>query len=226
MRSSPSLSDPWERSEVLLPLSVWASRRRGRSLRSATEEVLALKREADDVISISDSLNNLGWDALLSGDIDRAIPSLEEAVAIARELGDTFRLTLAIGNLGHAAVLQERYAEGLGLFRETLAPLPPPRRPAGGPGGRARPRGGHRRPGSGRARRSARRDPAGADGGGRARLPGDVARAASTGRSELARDRLGPDRVAALEGEIRDPTLELALELLDAQTTSIASPNE
>ena len=42
----------------------------------------------------------------------------------------------------------------------------------------------------------------------------------------LARDRLGPERAAALEREIREPTLELALELLDAQTTSIASPNE
>ncbi len=42
----------------------------------------------------------------------------------------------------------------------------------------------------------------------------------------LACDRLGPERVAALESEIREPTLELALELLDAQTTSIASPNE
>jgi hypothetical protein len=42
----------------------------------------------------------------------------------------------------------------------------------------------------------------------------------------LAFDRLGPRRVAALEREQCNPSLELALELLDAQTTSIASPNE
>ena len=48
----------------------------------------------------------------------------------------------------------------------------------------------------------------------------------SSAALELARERLGPDRVAALEGEIRDARLEVALELLDAQMTSIASPNE
>jgi hypothetical protein len=43
----------------------------------------------------------------------------------------------------------------------------------------------------------------------------------------LARTRLGPERVAALEAEIGAPTLELALELLDASgRTGIASPND
>ena len=46
------------------------------------------------------------------------------------------------------------------------------------------------------------------------------------GRLARARTRApGPERVRR-ERELREPTLELALELLDAQSTSIASPNE
>src|SRR6202007_1971803 len=41
-----------------------------------------------------------------------------------------------------------------------------------------------------------------------------------------ARERLGPERVAALEAEAGEPTLDHALELLDAsQSTSVASPS-
>src|SRR5205823_10409026 len=83
----PQLADPWERSEVLLPLSG------GQVAHNIVEEVVALKREAGDVIAISDSLNNVGWDALIRRDFDRATANLEEAVAIARELDDTFRIT-------------------------------------------------------------------------------------------------------------------------------------
>jgi hypothetical protein len=61
------LTDRWERSEVLLPLSCGLLEDH-----TLKEEVLALKREVGDVIATSDSLNNIGWDALLSGDVDRA----------------------------------------------------------------------------------------------------------------------------------------------------------
>ena len=97
------LSDPWERSEVLLPLSATELELSTRS--ALGEEVLRLKRETGDIIGVSDSLNNLGWDALLAGEPERAIAKLEEAAAIARELHDTFRLSLAVGNLGLAAVM-------------------------------------------------------------------------------------------------------------------------
>ena len=40
-----------------------------------------------------------------------------------------------------------------------------------------------------------------------------------------ARERLGPKRVVELQAGVSEPSLELALEL-DAQSTSIASPNE
>jgi predicted ATPase/class 3 adenylate cyclase len=219
------ISDPWERSEVLLPLSAGEHGGGTGSGRSATEEVLALKREAGDLMATSDSLNNIGWDSLLSGDYDDAVGKLEEACAIARELEDAFRLNLAVCNLGLAAVFQERYGDGMELLRESLLLCL---------------RRGDRRGGAETVLGLA----AATGGLGMDELAvqldsiqdavfaesGIVYPATLDERLaqpvELARERLGPERVAALEGELRDPTFELALELLDAQTTSIASPNE
>src|SRR5262249_16248179 len=113
------LSDPWARSEVLLPLSC-AEFDDESTTADAAAGVLTLKREVGDLVAISDALNNLGYDALLFGDYDQALGHLEEAVAIARDLDDTFRLTLAIGTLGLLAVVQERYGEGIRLLRECL----------------------------------------------------------------------------------------------------------
>src|SRR5262249_18437439 len=73
-----------------------------------------------DAIAISDSANNVGWDALVSGDADRAAPYLEEALEIARNLNDTFRMTLAVNNLAHVAVVREQYVEAVELNREGL----------------------------------------------------------------------------------------------------------
>jgi predicted ATPase/class 3 adenylate cyclase len=215
------LSDPWERSEVLLALSGAGPDWSG----TASAEVVALKREAGDIIATSDALNNLGWDALFNEDYDTAIRLLEEAVAIARELADTFRLTLAVSNLGNAAVLQGRYADALPLLRESLLLCV---------------RRGDLRGGV---------EPIAALAAATAGLGLDelavrfeaIERRLSTdsgillapflaerfGRPlGLAHDRLGPERVAALEGETHHPSLEEALELVDAQITSIASPNE
>ena len=213
------LSDPWERSEVLLALGAAEFGDGAGDMQPVAEEVLALKREAGDVIAISDALNNLGWDALLKGDYDRAIPSLEEAVAIARQLDDTFRMTLGACNLGLAAVLQGRYADAVQQLRETLDLC---------------------------IRRGDRRCGAEA-------VLGLAAAAAGLGENELAVrldaiqrfvmdeagivyvptsvERLGRllelahDRAGVAAADAREPSLELALELLD-QSTSIASPNE
>jgi predicted ATPase len=222
------LADPWERSEVLLPLA--AGGLEDASLRSKEpsefEEFLALKRETGDVIATSDSLNNVGWDALLRGDFDRATANLEEAVEIARELGDTFRLTLAVCNLGLAAVLQERYTDAVELLRETL--LLSIRR-------------GDRRCGAeavlglaaavaglGEDELSVKLDAIQ-----RALMAdaGIVYEAQMLERLEpirsLARRRLGPDRAALAETTAQPATLERGLELLDAsQSTNIASPSE
>jgi hypothetical protein len=88
--------------------------------RQVSDEVVVLKRQVGDVIATSDSLNNVGWEALLRGELDLAAVYLEEALEIAREIDDTFRMTLAIGNLSHLAVRQQRYADAVDLARECL----------------------------------------------------------------------------------------------------------
>jgi predicted ATPase/class 3 adenylate cyclase len=216
------VSDPWERSEVMLALSAEADFGK----RTLCEQVVALKREVGDMIAISDSLNNVGWDALLAGDADRAISSLEEALEIARELGDTFRITLAAANLGHAAVAQERYSDAVHLLREALVLCL---------------RRGDRR-GGGEAVLGLAAAVAGA-GDDELAVRLDAIRRGMMEEAGIvyppsllavfdpllqsARTRLGPDRARALEADPGVPTLELALELLDAsQSTSIASPSE
>jgi len=213
------LTDPWERSEVLLPLSCGLLEDH-----TMKEDVLALKRETGDVFGTSDSLNNIGWDALVSGDLERATAHLEEALEIARALDDTFRMTLAISNLGHVAVLQERYAEAVELNRETLLLCI---------------RRGDRRGGSEGILSLA----AAVAGLGQDELSVKLdalhrALAADAGIVDepmlfrrldhvlaRSRTRLGPERIAALEAEVGPPTLELALELLDARFPSTASPS-
>ena len=214
----PELVDPWERSEVLLPIyGAQVHDKTGVVSNEPTivEEFLALKREAGDVIAISDSLNNVGWDALLNGDLDRAAANLAEALAIARELDDTFRMSLAIGNLGLVAVLQERYADAVERLREVLVLCI---------------RRGDRRGGSEAVLGLA----AAAAGLGEDELSvrlDAIQRALATDAGmvyqpslldglepslSLARTRLGPKRISELVAEVGEPTLELALELLDS----------
>lgn len=207
------MSDPWERSEVMLGLSVEVGDDPGHRIEGGLE-VVALKREVGDVIATSDSLNNVGWDALASGDLDRAAAYLEEALEIARELDDTFRMTLAVGNLGHVAVLRERFAEAVELDRECLLLCI--------------------RRGDLRSGIEVLFSLAAAIAGlGQDELSVRVdavrrALAAEAGLVEepwlverlepviaLARTRLGPERVAAVEAEIGRPTLERARDLLD-----------
>jgi tetratricopeptide (TPR) repeat protein len=219
------LPDPWERSEIMLPLSAGEHGGGSGSARSTLEEVLALRRQVGDVIAVSDTLNNLGWDSMLSGDYDDAIEHLEETLAIALELEDTFRQHLAVCNLGLTAAMQERYDDAVQLLRESL--LLSLRR-------------GDRRGGTeallGLAGATAglsldelavrldRIERALADNSGIVYPAILVERLGAPLR--LAVERLGPERVASLQREAREPSLDLALELLDAQTTSIASPNE
>ncbi|HEY2353989.1 MAG TPA: adenylate/guanylate cyclase domain-containing protein [Gaiellaceae bacterium] len=205
------LTDKWERSEVLLRLSGARSDDRDGRL---TEDVVALKREIGDVIATSDSLNNVGWEALTRGDAAHAAAFLEEALAIARELRDTFRMTLAIGNLAHLAVMEKRYTEAVELSRECLLLCIAAGDKRGGE----------------EVLLSLSAAVAGLD---RDELSVQLdaihrAVAADAGivddpmlveRLEplisLARTRVGPERVSVLEKEIAAPSMELALELLD-----------
>jgi predicted ATPase/class 3 adenylate cyclase len=222
------ITDPWERSEVLLPIYAGQVEDEVGVVRKdapIVDQILALKRETGDVIAISDGLNNVGWEALLSGDLDRATANLEEAVAIARELDDTFRITLALCNLGLTAVLQERYADAVEKLRETLV---------------LSIRRGDRRCGAEAVLGLA----AAAAGLGEDELSvkldaihralmadaGIVYEPQMLERLEPtlshARTRLAPDRVKTLKAEVGPPTLDLALQLLDPRLPSIESPNE
>jgi predicted ATPase/class 3 adenylate cyclase len=204
------LTDPWEQSEVLLPLSCDPLQHD-----ATKEDVLALKRETGDVIATSDSLNNVGWDAMLRGDFATATTNLEEALAIARELDDTFRMSLATCNLGLSAVSQRRYEEGVERLRESLVLAI---------------RRGDRRNGAEVVLGLAAAVAGLGDGELSVRLD-VIQRAVAAGIGmvydesllewlepflSLARTQLGPERVTEIEAEAGTPTLELALELLDA----------
>lgn len=209
----PQVVDPWERSEILLAISCEALS--DPTTAAVTEEVVALKRETGDVIATSDSLNNVGWDALIRGDVAHATVNLEEALAIARELEDTFRMTLALGNLATTAVLETRYEVAVERSRETLLLCI---------------RRGDRRSGVEALLVLA----AAAAGLGEDELSVKVAALHDTLAADAgiidepllverlaphlaaARERLGPERVAALEAQAGTPTLERALELLSA----------
>jgi len=152
---------------------------------------------------------------MLRGDFASATTNLEEALAIARELDDTFRMSLATCNLGLSAVSQGRYEEGVERLRESLV--------LG-------------------IRRGDRRNGAEVVLGLAAAVAGlgddelsvrldVIQRAVAAGIGmvydelllewlepflSLARTRLGPERVTEIEAEAGTPTMELALELLDA----------
>jgi predicted ATPase len=203
------LTDPWERSEVMLGLSG------GTFDPIFLEEVAELKRRIGDVIATSDTLNNVGWGALCRGDFVHATATLEVALEIARELGDTFRTSLAACNLGLAAVLQERHPVGIERLREALV---------------ISIRRGDLRCGTEAVLGLA----AAAAGLGEDELSvqldaiqralmaeaGIVYEPAMLERLEpalsLARGQLGAERVTALEGAVGAPTMERGLELLDA----------
>jgi predicted ATPase/class 3 adenylate cyclase len=222
------LTDPWERSEVMLALSGGAAEdaeEREEAMQMAAE-VVALKRQAGDVIATSDSLNNLGWDALIAGELDLAVVYLEEALEVAREINDTFRMTLAVGNLGHVAVRQKRYADAVDLTHECLLLCI---------------RRGDRRSGSEAVLALA----AAAAGLGEDELSVKLDAIQRTMMADtgivyystlleefepllsLARTRLGSERVTELEAELGESSLEHALELLKPiQSLSIGAPSE
>jgi predicted ATPase/class 3 adenylate cyclase len=216
------LTDPWERSEVLLGISGGPSEDRDGRLE---QEVVALKRETGDVIATSDSLNNVGWEALVRGDTARAAAYLEEALDIARELRDTFRMTLAIGNLAHVAVIEERYAEAVELNRECLLLCINRGDKRGGSEGLL----------------SLAAAVAGLDQDELSVKFNWIHRALAADAGIVddpmlverleplisrARRRLGPERAAVLETKLTTPTLEFALELLDALGPSNVASNK
>ncbi len=84
------------------------------------EEALGLCRELGDRQNVVESLNNLGWVALVRGRLGQARAYLDECLALGRELGDLRHVSLATGNLGLVALLDGDLCEADELFRANL----------------------------------------------------------------------------------------------------------
>jgi predicted ATPase/class 3 adenylate cyclase len=220
------VSDPWQRSEILLPLAAALVDPDPAERRTMNEEAVALKRQCGDVLGVMDVVNNLGWFALEDGHDDQAVVLLQEALAIASRLRDTYRIALASCNVGLAAVVQGRYAESVEALQSALGICIQ----------RA-----DRRVGSEAVLGLAAATAGLGDDELSVQLyaiardlmvdAGIVYTPAFLPRLERpaheARERLGAGRTAELELEMGSASLTRALELVDAaQITSIASPNE
>jgi tetratricopeptide (TPR) repeat protein len=88
----------------------------GAGAEALLKESLALRRELGDEQNVGDSLNNLGWAALLRGAYPEARRYLEESLDIARRLEDDFHTALARDNLGLVALFEGRYADAVELL--------------------------------------------------------------------------------------------------------------
>jgi predicted ATPase/class 3 adenylate cyclase len=117
------VDDPWVRAEALNDVGgLHALTDTGGVDRGAAllQESLALRRALGDEQNVADSLNNLGWAALLRGDYPEARRHLEESLYVARRLGDDFHTVLALANLGLVALFEGHYAEAIELLAENV----------------------------------------------------------------------------------------------------------
>ncbi len=90
--------------------------------RQLQESALALAREAGDLMATATILTEIGGIQLLSGEITKAIRSIDESLAIHRTHGPSWSFVAALGVRAHAARLQHRphlaaacYAEGIAI---------------------------------------------------------------------------------------------------------------
>ena len=125
-RAARELGDPWVLAEVLNDVAtVHGFLAYSAPAVSLLEESLAIRRSIAFLPGIAGSLNNLGWQALLAGDYERAVGYLEECLEIARELAYGPVVLFAQSNLGLASLLggdparaEERFLQPLPRCRE------------------------------------------------------------------------------------------------------------
>jgi predicted ATPase len=108
---------------ALLELGVLAALDGGDAAREAalTEESLALWRQLGDPWGTARALNNLGYEAYLQGNLDRATPLLDEAVTLARAAGDRSVLGYVVDSRGVLAEAQGELERATALYQEALA---------------------------------------------------------------------------------------------------------
>jgi predicted ATPase len=98
VRLARELGDPWVLAEALNNMAGVSNDRD--TIEPFLLESLALRRAIGDITGVADSLNNLGFAAILGGDYQAAAGYVEESLAIALRLDDRQHIALAQGNLG------------------------------------------------------------------------------------------------------------------------------
>jgi len=114
------LDDPWISAEVLNDDACMHHRGDLQRARRSLEESLAIRRTLGDRLNIADSLNNLGYAALLGGDYEEAEAFLEEGLALARQIGDIRHIALLVGNVALVGLFQRQADRAKPLFAECI----------------------------------------------------------------------------------------------------------
>jgi predicted ATPase/DNA-binding SARP family transcriptional activator len=103
---------------LAVPAWVRGDYERGKDL---LEESLAISREADDKVMITEVLVQLGGTTAVMGDIARANEIFEEGIALCREVGYTLQLAYFLHNRGYQSMLEGDYERGAALNEEAVA---------------------------------------------------------------------------------------------------------
>jgi non-specific serine/threonine protein kinase len=85
------------------------------------EKSLALSREVDDKVMISDALSQLAVTTHKLGDTARAKEILGEGIALCREVGYTYRLCEFLVSRGYVSLLDGEYKRAVALSEEAAA---------------------------------------------------------------------------------------------------------
>jgi tetratricopeptide (TPR) repeat protein len=107
---------------ALFELGALAGLAEGDAAREAalTEASLALWRELGDAWGTAQTLNNLGYEAYLQGDLDGAVSLLDEGVSLARVAGDRLVLGYILDSRGVVAEAQGELERATDLYQEAL----------------------------------------------------------------------------------------------------------
>jgi tetratricopeptide (TPR) repeat protein len=114
------VEDSWVRAEALNDVGAELCALADPRSEDLLKQSLSLRRATGDEQNVADSLNNLGWAALVRGAYPEARAYLEESLDISRRLEDEFHVALALDNLGLATMLEGRYREAVELLSETV----------------------------------------------------------------------------------------------------------
>lgn len=121
VRLARSLDDPWLLAETLNDLSgVYGEHTYSARAGELMEESLRLRRAIAFVPGVADSLNNLGWQSLLSQDYGQAIAYLHECLDLARDFRARAQVIMAQDNLALAYLFNDEPERAERLFRENL----------------------------------------------------------------------------------------------------------